>query len=178
METILNIEQLKYPIGKFEYGKAYTNEQIQNNIKTIEQLPSLLKIAAAKLTPELLKTAYRPEGWTAQQVIHHIADSHINALIRLKLTLTENNPTIKPYKEALWAQLADVNEPIEVSLSIIENVHKRLVAVLKAMKEKEFERTYFHPESNKTFTLAEMTGLYAWHGNHHLKHVEIVLNSK
>lgn len=116
---------------------------------------------------------YRPEGWTIRQVVHHCADSHSNAFTRFKLALTEENPSIKPYKENLWAELPDVTTaPVDWSLKIIANIHKRWVVLLKSMSIADFERTYFHPESNRVWKLFEVLALYAWHCNHHLAHVK------
>ena len=173
------MEQLKYPIGKFEYGKSYAQEDSKKHILIIGQFPKELKELAAKLSPDQLDMSYRPEGWTARQVIHHVADSHINAFIRVKLTLTEDKPVIKPYKEALWAELEDVkNTPIEVSLNIIESIHARWVVLLKTLSEKDLQRKYIHPEYNREFQLDEFLALYAWHGKHHYEHLNIILNAR
>lgn len=171
-----SIEQLKYPIGKFEYGNTYTNSDIQKNILSIQELPELLHVKAIQFTPQLLRKTYRPNGWTAQQVIHHIADSHINAFIRMKLTLTQNTPTINPYNQDAWANMADVKEPIEVSLKIIENIHKRWNVVLKTMTEADFKKKYYHAEYKKKVALDEFIALYTWHGKHHLAHLDLILN--
>ena len=175
MHTV-TIEHLKYPNGKFEYGKSYSAGEIQSNINAIEELPSLLNKTAALFTADLLKKSYRPEGWNAQQIIHHLADSHMNAFIRVKLTLTENNPTINPYNQDAWVEMEDVKLPISTSLAIVENIHKRWVTVLKAMTTADFKKTYYHPEYKKTFALDEFVALYAWHGKQHLSHLELILN--
>jgi len=176
MET-LNIDQLKYPYGKFEYGKTYSDADIQSFFKAIEELPASLNKIAAQLTPELLNRSYRPEGWNTQQIIHHLADSHINAFIRLKLTLTQDTPTINPYNQDAWAIMADAKLPIEPSLNIIENIHKRMVTVIKAMSKEDFKKTYYHPEYKKKIELDEFVALYAWHGKQHLGHLNIILKS-
>jgi DinB superfamily len=113
-----------------------------------------LRTAVQNLTPQQLDTPYRPEGWTVRQVVHHVSDSHINAFTRLKLALTEENPTIRPYEEQFWAELADSKMEIEPSLRIIENVHQKMVKILRGLSAAEFERTFFHPGSKKTFKIA------------------------
>ena len=173
------MEHLKYPVGKFEYGKSYTSHDNKKHISIIEEFPKELKALVFQLTPDLLDKTYRQEGWTARQVIHHIADSHLNAYIRVKLMLTEDAPVIKPYKEDLWAKLEDVkNTPVEVSLTMLESVHQRLVNLLKTLSEKDLERKYIHPEYNREFKLNELLALYAWHGKHHYGHLQIILNNK
>lgn len=171
------MEHLKYPIGKRQINPSITFTEIQSNIAEMEKLPSLLKQTASKLSAEQLDMPYRPDSWTARQVIHHIADSHMNALTRIKLTLTENNPTIKPYKQDLWAHLPDTSLPIETAITFIELLHQKMVVLLKALKENDFKKTYVHPEDNKTYTLADLTSIYAWHGKHHVSHLQIILNS-
>ena len=171
----MELEQLKYPVGKFDYVKTISFADVPTAIQTIAEFPVKLTVLVESLTPEQLATPYRPGGWTAAQVVHHLADSHSNALIRFKLTLTEDNPTIKPYMENLWAELADSKEtPVEVSLQLILALHKRWEILLKSMKEADFNRTYFHPESQQTFPLRQVVSLYAWHCNHHYAHIEAV----
>ena len=123
------------------------------------------------MSEQQLLTPYRDGGWTIAQVVHHLADSHLNSYIRFKLALTEDNPTIKPYDEAAWAMLADSRMPIDSSLQLLESVHARWVTLLRSMKEADFARTYVHPEHGKTFTLWGVLGMYAWHGRHHTAHV-------
>ncbi|MEO8794912.1 MAG: YfiT family bacillithiol transferase, partial [Daejeonella sp.] len=117
-------------------------------------------------------TPYRPEGWTVRQVIHHLADSHMNAFIRFKLALTESNPTITPFDESLWADLPDGKKsPIDSSLKIIEGLHFRWTALLNSLSEDQFQRTYFHPDHGKKWTLENVLALYSWHSSHHLAHI-------
>jgi DinB superfamily len=166
------MEELKYPVGHYQKPKVFTNEILREATSVIEQFPKKIKHEVENLTDEQLDTPYRPDGWTVRQVVHHCADSHMNAFIRLKLALTEDTPTIKPYAEALWAELADTKTlQVQPSLSIIENVHLRWVTVLKNMKDKDFERSFIHPEKGKELSLHESTGMYAWHCNHHLAHI-------
>ena len=171
-------ENNTYPIGKFEYGKTYSAAETKSNMEAIEALPALLNLIAKQLTPTLLKKSYREGGWNAQQIIHHIADSHSNALIRVKLALTEHNPVIKPYNQDAWALLADVEKvPIDVSLVMTDAIHTRWTVVLKAMTEDDFKKKYIHPEYNKEFQLDEFIALYAWHGKHHCGHLNVILNN-
>ena len=166
------LDQLRYPIGKFEKPTEITGKHVQLWISDIERLPSQFRSATQNLTDEQLDTPYRPDGWTVRQVVHHVADSHINAYIRFKLALTEANPTIKPYAENLWAELPDSAMPIDVSLVLLENLHLRWATILRGMTETDFERTYFHPESLQKSALRSVVGMYSWHGRHHLAHVE------
>ncbi len=169
--TTAELEKLKYPVGNFEMPATITSEMRANYIAIIEAFPAKIAEAAAHLSDEQLDTPYRPEGWTIRQVVHHCADSHINALCRLKLGLTEDLPTIKPYMEALWAELPDSKLPIDCSLVIIKNVHQRWVTILKNMTADDFSRSFIHPEHGFSFSLAQNTALYAWHCSHHLAHI-------
>ena len=171
------MEHLKYPIGKFEYGKIYSFEDSQKHISIIEQFPAELKTLVAELTPSQFDNTYRPNGWTARQIIHHIADSHLNAYIRIKLSLTEEAPVIKPYNQDLWANLPDgKNAPIETSMNIIEAVHQRWTYLLKELPPQDLDRTYIHPEYKREFKLGELLALYAWHGRQHYEHLKIIKN--
>jgi hypothetical protein len=141
-------------------------------INDIKILPQQLIDTCENLNDAQLDTPYRPEGWTLRQVVHHVADSHVNAYIRYKLACTELNPTIKPYLEAKWAELNDAKkEDIQISLDILQSIHRRWVIHLHNMSEADWKRTFFHPESLKTFVLEKNLGLYSWHGRHHLAHI-------
>jgi hypothetical protein len=173
------MEELKYPVGRYQKPDVFTKEILTEAIFVIEQFPKKIKQEVESLSDEQLDTPYRPDGWTVRQVVHHCADSHMNAFIRIKMALTENNPTIKPYAEALWAELADgKNLPVRPSLSLIENIHLRWIILLKNMTEKDFERTFIHPEKGKQLSLHEQTGMYAWHCNHHLAHITSIKKRK
>jgi uncharacterized damage-inducible protein DinB len=161
----------RYPIGKFTFGGVVDAKQREEWISEIATQPSRLRETIAGLSDTQLDTPYRENGWTVRQVVHHVPDSHMNAYIRFKLALTENNPTIKPYDEGAWANLPDSKLPLEVSLKLLESVHERWVVILKNMTEADFEKTYFHPQSQQTFMLGSVLGLYAWHGNHHIAHI-------
>ncbi|UPT68528.1 MAG: putative metal-dependent hydrolase [Sphingobacteriales bacterium JAD_PAG50586_3] len=170
----MDIEKLRYPIGKYVAPEAFTAETITDWIKDIETLPQLIKTEVDGLDATALQQTYRPGGWTIQQLVHHCADSHMNAYIRFKLALTEDNPTIKPYMEGLWAELPDtLDMPISSSLHILEGVHARMAALLKTLTADQLQRTFIHPEHNRTQSIAFTIGSYAWHGKHHLAHVKI-----
>ncbi len=168
-----SLELLKFPIEKFELPKEITHSILQHWIDILEQFPSQISSLAKNLSMEELNLIYRPNGWNIKQVVHHCSDSHMNAFIRFKLALTEENPTIKPYKEALWAELIDGNENnISHSLQLLEGIHYKWCLLLKTLDESQYNRTYFHPESKQLYVLKEVVGLYAWHCNHHLAHIK------
>lgn len=166
------MEDLRYPIGKFAYKGMHTAQERKKMILQIAEIPSLLRDAATGLSEEQLDTPYRPGGWKVRQLIHHVADSHINAYTRFKLALTEESPTIKPYAEEKWAMLPDTFQtPIEVSLALLEAIHFRWVMILKNLSDADFARTFVHPASQITFTLDHALAMYVWHGTHHLAHL-------
>jgi hypothetical protein len=166
------LENLKFPIGKYRKVESLSSEIIQDYILDIAAFPARLRQEVAHLDEAQLDTPYRPEGWTIRQVVHHCADSHINSVIRFKLALTEENPTIKPYHEERWAELADGKAmPIEPSLIILQGLHERWVTLLQSLSESDLKKTFIHPEHGKSFRLDETIGIYAWHGNHHLAHI-------
>lgn len=173
----MDIEKLKFPIGQFAPLESYTKGNINSYINDLEIIPSQLRKEVESLSDEQLDTQYRPNGWTVRQVIHHIPDSHMNAFIRFKLSLTEDNPVIRPYAEDKWAELPDTKLPAEISLKLTEAVHKRWVYLLKAMSAEDFDRRYTHPEYKKVFTLKEALHQYSWHGKHHLAHIKLVTGS-
>lgn len=164
-------EQLKYPTGKFTPPASYTTDDLNRWINDIKVLPGKMRQAVISLNEKQLDTQYRAGGWTLRQVIHHVADSHLNSLIRFKLALTEDNPTIKPYEEGYWALQADYRLPVESSLRILEGVHIHWVALLESFTENEWNRTFTNPESGQTLSLKRALGLYSWHGKHHLAHI-------
>ena len=179
MKNNLDIEKLKFPIGKCPKADSVSQNDLETWIETIENFPSKLKSFTEKLSVEELNWIYRPKGWSIKQVVHHCADSHINSFIRFKLALTEDVPTIKPYEEASWAELADgTSNDISSSLQIIEGLHARWVLLLKSLVGKELKRQFFHPENLKIASLEETIGVYAWHCNHHLAHIEQALLHK
>lgn len=166
------METLKYPIGRYTTPEAYTTDDINNWINAISALPMWMDACIENLDVYQLETPYRPGGWTVQQVVHHVADSHMNAYIRLKLALTEDNPTIAPYREELWAEMEDTKTvPVNVSVTMLHALHRRMVAILKQLQPADWQRTYFHPQYKRSFPLWEMVALYAWHGRHHAAHI-------
>jgi uncharacterized damage-inducible protein DinB len=162
---------LRYPIGRMERKTSLTADERRAAIDAIAAAPARLRTAVNGLTDSQLDTPYRPEGWTVRQVVHHVADSHMNAYTRFRLALTEDNPTIKPYDEAAWAELPDMRAmPVWVSLDLLDRLHERLVFMLRATAPGAFARTLVHPE-NGPMTLDALLGVYAWHGRHHTAHV-------
>jgi hypothetical protein len=162
----------RFPIGRFEFEDNGLSEAKRDElILQIEEAPARLREAVSGLTDEQLDTAYRPGGWTVRQVVHHVPDSHLNSYVRFKLALTEEEPTIKPYDEAAWANLKDSRStPVEVSLSLLEALHSRWVVLLRSLSPEEIDRTFRHPELG-TVTLGKNIALYAWHGRHHVAHI-------
>ncbi|WPV64251.1 MULTISPECIES: YfiT family bacillithiol transferase [unclassified Chitinophaga] len=167
------MEDLKYPIGRFQAPSHISDLQLKSYINDIRFLPSLVEIAVQTLDAPQLSTPYRPGGWTVVQVVHHLADSHMNAYTRFKLALTEDNPVIKPYDEAAWAELPDVTKtPINISLTLLHSLHTRWVSLMDNMTPEQWERVFTHPEHGETFFLKKVAGTYSWHGKHHLAHIE------
>ena len=166
---------LRYPIGQFDKPTVITRRVIEKWIETIGSFPELLSFEVALLADKQLDTPYREGGWTIRQVVHHCADSHMNAFVRFKLALTEDNPVIKPYDEASWAELSDSKSlPVASSLFILKGLHYRWRTLLKSLDEESLKRKYTHPEHGQEFALDEAIGMYAWHCNHHLAHVKFV----
>lgn len=161
----------RYPIGKLEMPAQVSQARRQQAIDEIASTPGKLRAAVKGLNDAQLDTPYREGGWTVRQVVHHVPDSHLNAYVRLKLALTEENPTIKPYDEAAWANLADSKStPIEVSLTLMDSVHDRWVRILRSMKPEQFARKLVHPENGER-TVDWLLFLYEWHGKHHTAHI-------
>jgi len=163
--------ELQYPVGKFQLPEKVSDQDRQIYIKQIEETPGKLRSAVAGLSDEQLATPYREGGWTVRQVVHHLADSHLNAFIRFKLAMTEDEPRIKTYDQGRWAELADAKTgPVETSLTLLESLHKRFVALLRSMSAADFARTMDHPEQG-IVNLERYLSLYAWHGRHHVAHI-------
>ena len=162
---------LSYPIGKFTAESNLSPQHRAELIGEIAEAPARLRAAVQGLSPQQLDTPYRPEGWTVRQVVHHVPDSHMNAYIRFKLALTEPEPTIKPYEQQLWAELADTRQtPIETSLTLLDCLHQRWVILLKSIANGDWQRTFRHPEMG-IVRLDTNLALYAWHGRHHVAHI-------
>lgn len=168
----MNIEELKYPIGRYKRPDIISEADIAHWIDELAAAPGQFQEAVKGLSDEQLSTPYREGGWTVRQVLHHVPDSHLQAYGRFKLALTEERPTIKPYMEDRWAMLPDSElTPVNVSLAMLDALHKRWVVLLKSMTRNDFKRTFFHPEHQKEFSLDGILGMYAWHGKHHLAHI-------
>lgn len=164
---------LQYPIGKFQWPQEVTAADRERYIGAIEAAPALLREAVQGLSDAQLDVPYRPAGWTARQVVHHVVDSHMNSYMRYKLALTESEPVIKPYDQSAWAALPDSALPVDVSLTMLDGLHRRWVHLLRAMREEDFARVFVHPELGR-IRLDENLSLYAWHGQHHTAHVRNV----
>ena len=162
----------RYPVGKFHRPTGpHTADERRVLVEQIAATPARMRAAVAGLNDAQLATPYRDGGWTVRQVVHHVPDSHMNAFIRVKLALTEDEPTIKPYDEAAWAKLNDVRDtPIETSLTLLETLHARWDAILRSMTDVDFSRTLLHPDHG-VVTLDWLIAMYAWHGRHHVAHI-------
>jgi uncharacterized damage-inducible protein DinB len=162
---------LRYPIGKFHFDGPLTEEQKQTSLDDVASTPARLRAAVKGLSEAQLDTPYRPGGWSVRQVVHHVPDSHLNAYVRFKLALTEDDPTIKPYAEDRWAELADTKlTPVEVSLTMLDSLHDRWMRLLRSLTPEDWKRTFRHPELG-SMTLEKTLALYAWHGRHHMAHI-------
>lgn len=164
-------EQMRYPIGKFAPPVTYLDEDVTRWINEIHILPGQVRNAINTLTDKQLDTQYRTGGWTLRQVVHHLADSHMNSLMRFKLALTEDNPTIRPYDEAGWAIQPDYRLPVEPSLKMLEGIHQHLVALFESFTEDQWNLTFIHPATGNVTPLKKNLAIYAWHGKHHLAHL-------
>lgn len=169
-----NDEQLRYPTGRFKALEEYTIDELRTCIDRIQALPEMIANEAAGLSKEELDTHYREGGWTIRQVLHHISDSHLNAYIRLKWTLTEDTPEIKPYNEKAWAETPETELDPGISIGLLRSLHGKWVSILRSLKAEDFKKSFIHPETGKHVTLARQVALYAWHGEHHLGHIRLV----
>jgi hypothetical protein len=161
---------LRYPIGRFRHEGEITRDVVNVWIDEVERLPALIREAVSGLNDEQLDTPYRPGGWTVRQVVHHIADSHMNAYIRFKLALTEDRPVIKTYDENAWAELHDNRQAVEPSLLLIESLHARMAQLLRGLDDADWEKTFVHPAAGP-ISVGRNLGIYAWHGKHHVAHI-------
>lgn len=166
-----NIDILKFPLGRFDWSRKVSARDRKKALRTIKRFPVQIKKAIKGLNEEQLNTSYRPEGWTIRQVVHHCADSHMNAYIRFKLALTEERPTIKPYDQTEWAKLPDSKLDPAISLALIKGVHTRWVTIMENMTDAEWELGYIHPEHNAWQQLKQIAVMYAWHCEHHRAHI-------
>lgn len=166
------MDDLRYPIGRFTPQDEYSASDISGLIDQLAAAPAEMREAVEGLTPDQLRTPYRDGGWTVAQVVHHLPDSHLHSYARFRFALTEDHPTIKPYDEGKWANLPDASSvDVEMSLRLLDALHVRWVALMRAMAPADWARTYVHPERRGDQTLARTLGLYAWHGRHHVAHV-------
>src|SRR6266481_7262815 len=167
----MDTPDLRYPVGKFKFPETVSVDDRNRFIDEIAGTPAHLKAAVAGLSAEHLDTPYRPGGWTVRQLVHHVPDSHLNSYMRFRLALTEQEPTIKPYDQQRWAELADSRTaPMEVSLALLESLHERWVLLLRALTASDWKRTFRHPELG-VVNLEGTAALYAWHGRHHVAHI-------
>lgn len=166
-----DIEELRYPVGKFAPKDSYSNDEIESFISEIEALPVKLESAIKDFSRAQFEMPYRDGGWTIRQVIHHVADSHMNAYIRFKWTLTEDKPTIKAYNEKLWAETTEVLAEPALSVALIKALHAKWIVLLKGLSTSDFQKSFIHPETHKEVTLQRLTATYAWHGRNHLAHI-------
>lgn len=164
----------RYPLGLMPQPLTLTPGERQAAIRIIRALPAELRATVSGQPDTVLDTPYRDGGWTVRQIVHHIADSHMNAVVRLKFALTETNPTVKPYEEGDWARLPDMALPVEPSLSLLDGLHARWVCVLDALTAEAWTREWTHPAQGRTYTVDTLAAMYAWHGRHHLAHIRRV----
>jgi hypothetical protein len=171
MET-LELDTLRYPVGRFTFPSEVSASERKEMLAIIEALPAKMRAAVEVLNDKQLDTPYRDGGWTVRQVVHHVFDSHVNAYIRMKLAVTEDTPTIKPYDQDKWSELADARTaPVEVSLSLLEGVHRRWMIFLQSLKVEDYQLCFFHPEQKRKISLDQTLALYSWHSRHHLAHI-------
>ncbi len=172
----MNDDSLRYPIGRFIHQVAYTLNEVQLNINRIEQIPEKVEALIQRFGPGHWDTKYRESGWTARQVVHHMADSHMNAYIRCKWTLTEPTPVIKAYDEKAWAETPEIKLDPSLSMLFLKALHIKWTALLREIPPEDLKREYIHPDTKKNVPLDRLVALYAWHGEHHLGHLQIVAN--
>ncbi|TXD77775.1 YfiT family bacillithiol transferase [Algoriphagus ratkowskyi] len=169
---MIDIELLKYPIGKFKKPQHISENMVKEAIDYLRLFPTYLEDTIQTFSDVQLNTPYRPGGWTVKQLIHHLSDSHMNAFMRFKWALTEDNPTIKPYDEAAWAKLVDYSLPVSDSIPVIRFIHSKWSTILESMSSEDYSKTYFHPDSQLSVPLAEVALMYQWHSTHHLAHIQ------
>ena len=176
--TEQELYRFRFPIGEFKKPETISQQHLKDWISSIESLPQRIEATTKNLSDEELNYKYRPDGWTIRQVVHHCADSHINSIVRFKLAITEDTPTIRPYFEDRFAKLIDYSEPLDAPISILKGVHNKLGILLKNFSEEDLKREFIHPEYGKRYSVEETIGVYAWHSNHHFAHIEQALENK
>jgi DinB superfamily len=177
-EETESIDQLRYPIGRYVRPETLSSDERIKLIDELESLPLRLDLLSQSFDDSNLGNTYREGSWTARQVFHHIADSHINSFTRLKLALTEDKPEIRPYDENEWALLPDYTEPIHLSLDVIRAIHPIMVHIYRGLNEDQWKRTFYHPGYKQWNTIEQLLALYVWHGNHHEAHLKLALSPK
>ncbi|MDP5158612.1 MAG: putative metal-dependent hydrolase [Flaviramulus sp.] len=176
--TNQELQKLKYPIGKFDCPSNISKQQIESWISILEHFPNRLETLVTGLSAKQLDTAYRPDGWTIRQVIHHLSDSHLHSYVRFKWAITEDKPLIKAYFEDRWSELFDSKTaPIEMSLINLKGLHAKLVYFLKGLSDDDLNKCFIHPETNSEVILKKNVGIYSWHSNHHYAHIENLMKS-
>ena len=171
------MEHLKYPIGRFDNEVEHSIEEAYKVLQYLSAFPVLLREKVKYLSAEDLEKVYRPDGWNIRQLVHHLADSHLNLYVRIKLSLTEDTPSIKGYAENLWAEQSDYHLPIESSLQFLEVIHLKIVNLYENMSPGDFEKSYYHPGYQRTYVLKNVIHLYEWHSKHHLEHIGLAMNN-
>lgn len=171
------MEHLKYPIGRFDKTREYAFEEAPAALDYLETFPALLRSEVENLAAEDLEKVYRPDGWNIRQLVHHLADSHMNLYIRIKLTLTEDTPLVKGYRENLWAEAADCSMNIENPLRLLALLHERIVYLFRSMDREGYGKAYYHAGYQATYVLRNVLHLYRWHCEHHLEHIRLALKS-
>ena len=174
----MDLQKLKYPVGEYVPNTNPNVNTLESWIQTIELFPQKIRTITSDLPIEKLQWKYRPGGWMIKQVVHHCAESHMNAVIRFKLALTEDKPTIRPYFEDRWTELPDdLGDDLDNSIQLLEALHRKWILIIKNMTDEQLQREFIHPEHGRTFILTETIGNYAWHCNHHYAHIVNALNS-
>jgi hypothetical protein len=174
-----SVDSLRYPVGRFVQPPAFLPASVREWRHDLADLPSRVRDAIRGLNQAQLDTPYREGGWTIRQTVHHLADSHVNAYVRFRLALTEADPTIRPYDEALWAELPDARTmPVGVSIELLSGLHARWIALIDTFRADEWQRTYIHPEQHRAVPLWQATALYAWHCRHHVAHINHLRGEK
>jgi hypothetical protein len=167
----MDTPDLRYPVGRFKFPDAVSSDDRAKFIDQIAETPAKLRAVVTGFSDQQLETPYRPGGWTVRQVVHHVPDSHLNSYMRFRLALTEDEPAIKAYHEDRWAELPDARTaPVEISLALLESLHRRWVALLRSLSDEDWKRTFRHPELG-LLSLEKNAALYAWHGRHHVAHI-------
>ena len=172
----MNDESLRYPMGRFTHQPSYTPKEVQSNIVRIERIPEKVEALIQRFGPQHWETTYRDGGWNARQVVHHMADSHLNAYIRCKWTLTESTPVIKAYDEKAWAETPETKLDPIFSMLFLKALHIKWTALLRTIPQTDLKKEFIHPDTRKNVPLERLVAQYAWHGEHHLGHLQIVAN--